>query len=98
MEIDKMKNFIDYVMEETDKEKYDEYVSMKGETALLGLETILSKSKELLKDVEEFKKALKHSEELRTLKEKLKQHLDHMQEIIDDKVNMLKGIRKSLEL
>ena len=93
-----MKNFINFVMEETDKEKYEDYVSMKAEPALLGLETILNKSKELLKDVEEFKKALKHSEELRTLKEKLKQHLDHMQEIIDDKANMLKGIRKSLEL
>lgn len=93
-----MKSFAEYVTEENDKEKYDEYISMKGEPALLGLETILSKSKELLKDVEEFKKALNHSEELRTLKEKLKQHLDHMQEIIDDKVNMLKGIRKSLEL
>lgn len=93
-----MKNFIDYVMEETDKEKYEDYVSMIAEPASLGLDTILSKSDELKKDVEEFKKALNHSEELRTLKEKLKQHLDHMQEIIDDKVNMLKGIRKSLKL
>ena len=93
-----MKSFAEYVTEETDKEKYDEYISMIAEPASLGLDTILSKSDELKKDVEEFKKALKHSEELRTLKEKLKQHLDHMQEIIDDKVNMLKGIRKSLQL
>lgn len=93
-----MKSFTEYVTEETDKEKYDEYISMIAEPASLGLDTILSKSDELKKDVKEFKKALKHSEELRTLKEKLKQHLDHMQEIINDKLNMLKGIRKSLQL
>ena len=93
-----MKSFVEYITEETDKEKYDEYISMIAEPASLGLDTILSKSDELKKDVEEFKKALKHSEELRTLKEKLKQHLDHIQEIIDDKANMLKGIKETLKL